>query len=137
MIAFWTKDPAQIDRIFRLSGLMRGKWDERHSSDGRTYGEMTIAKAIEFENLNYVKCEFSENYNLDHETPDSLELDPRALQGFAGKFVELATRYSEGDPAAVLGHVFDEVRGRGRTGCTHDGRRHKTLCKNICGDCWR
>jgi hypothetical protein len=26
--------------------LMRRKWDERHSSDGRTYGQMTIARAI-------------------------------------------------------------------------------------------
>ena len=29
------------DRYFRLSGLMRPKWEEEHSSDGLTYGEMT------------------------------------------------------------------------------------------------
>lgn len=39
-------DPERIDRIFRGSGLMRPKWDERHSSDGRTYGQVTIDKAI-------------------------------------------------------------------------------------------
>ena len=46
-LAFWTaKDAVRMDRLFRQSGLMRDKWDETHSSDGRTYGEMTIDKAI-------------------------------------------------------------------------------------------
>lgn len=39
-------DPARIDRLFRLSCLYRRKWDEVHSGDGRTYGEMTIEKAL-------------------------------------------------------------------------------------------
>lgn len=47
ILAFWTGPcPEQIDRIFRRSGLFRPKWDERHLSDGTTYGEMTIEKAI-------------------------------------------------------------------------------------------
>lgn len=46
-LAFWfVGDAATIDREFRRSGLMRPKWDERHASDGSTYGEMTIRKAI-------------------------------------------------------------------------------------------
>lgn len=44
-LAFYSKDAVQIDRIFRRSGLMREKWDERHGQ--QTYGEMTIAKALE------------------------------------------------------------------------------------------
>jgi putative DNA primase/helicase len=48
--AYWTGgDPARIDRLFRQSGLMRPKWDERHASDGRTYGQITVAKAVESE----------------------------------------------------------------------------------------
>lgn len=43
-LAFYSKDVPQIDRIFRRSGLMREKWDERHGQ--QTYGEMTIAKAL-------------------------------------------------------------------------------------------
>jgi hypothetical protein len=43
-LAFYTKDAAQIDRLFRRSGLMRPKWDERHGE--QTYGESTIAKAL-------------------------------------------------------------------------------------------
>lgn len=46
-LAFWTKkDAGRMDRIFRRSALLRPKWDERHSVDGRTYGEMTIDRAI-------------------------------------------------------------------------------------------
>jgi hypothetical protein len=43
-LAFYTKDNAQIDRLFRQSGLMRPKWDELHGE--QSYGEMTVAKAL-------------------------------------------------------------------------------------------
>jgi len=46
ILAFWTQDPAQIDRIVRSSGLMRDKWDTKHHADGRTYGEATIDNAL-------------------------------------------------------------------------------------------
>jgi primase-polymerase (primpol)-like protein len=45
-LAFYTSDPAQLDRLFRSSGLFRDKWDQRHHGDGRTYGEGTISKAL-------------------------------------------------------------------------------------------
>ena len=46
ILAFYTnKDAAQIDRLFRQSGLMReSKWDRPQS--GSTYGKLTIQKAI-------------------------------------------------------------------------------------------
>jgi len=44
ILAFWTQDQAQIDRIFRQSGLMRAKWERRQS--GSTYGLKTIGKAL-------------------------------------------------------------------------------------------
>ena len=43
-LAFYTKDAGQIDRIFRRSGLMRPKWDEKHGE--KTYGQMTIDNAL-------------------------------------------------------------------------------------------
>jgi len=47
-LSFWTGgDEKQMDRLFRQSGLMRTKWDNVHSSDGSTYGEMTIETAIQ------------------------------------------------------------------------------------------
>ncbi len=44
-LAFWTqKDAKQMDRIFKTSGLYRDKWKEKRGD--KTYGEITIAKAI-------------------------------------------------------------------------------------------
>lgn len=46
-LAFWTgKDAGLMDLLFRQSGLMRPKWDEKHFGDGRTYGQSVIEKAI-------------------------------------------------------------------------------------------
>lgn len=45
MLAFWTRcNAGQMDRLFRLSGLMREKWERRQS--GTTYGALTIQEAI-------------------------------------------------------------------------------------------
>lgn len=47
-LAFWTgKNLEQIDRLFRMSKLYGEKWDEKHSSDGTSYGQMTVSKAVE------------------------------------------------------------------------------------------
>ncbi|MBR2207764.1 MAG: hypothetical protein IJ859_03050 [Synergistaceae bacterium] len=44
-LAYWTNgDTNRIDNIFRQSGLMRDKWDERHGA--QTYGEKTISKVL-------------------------------------------------------------------------------------------
>ena len=44
LLAFYTQDAAQLDRIYRGSGLFRDKWDEKHGAD--TYGARTIEKAL-------------------------------------------------------------------------------------------
>lgn len=62
------KNPEKMDSIFRKSGLYREKWDERHSGDGRTYGEMTIQKAIDGCNQVY--------------TPKRIEESPERLDKF-------------------------------------------------------
>jgi len=47
LLAFWTGGDARwIDRLFRESGLMRSKWDDRHYADGATYGDRTIERAL-------------------------------------------------------------------------------------------
>jgi hypothetical protein len=46
ILANWTeKDANRIDRLFRRSGLMRPKWDERRGE--LTYGQLTIRKVLE------------------------------------------------------------------------------------------
>ena len=48
ILSFWAKkNPGLIDSIFRQTGLFRPKWDEKHYSDGRTYGQETINRATE------------------------------------------------------------------------------------------
>lgn len=47
MLAFYCgPDPARISRLFQQSGLYRQKWDEKHFSNGTTYGEATVEKAL-------------------------------------------------------------------------------------------
>ncbi|ELY41614.1 phage NrS-1 polymerase family protein [Natronorubrum sulfidifaciens] len=47
LLAFWTGgNRMQMDRLFRQSGLIRGKWDDIHHADGSTYGEKTLERAI-------------------------------------------------------------------------------------------
>jgi hypothetical protein len=41
ILSFWTQDPAQLDHLFRRSGLMREKWE---CAD---YGERTVARALD------------------------------------------------------------------------------------------
>ena len=66
ILAFWTGgNRKQIDRIFRTSGLMRDKWDEKRGS--RSYGDNTIEFVLsymtEFYNPNIRKLisDFSDN----------------------------------------------------------------------------
>ena len=51
LIAFYTDDRAQIDRLFRQSALYRPKWDRQ--TGNTTYGLMTIEKAISTRSATY------------------------------------------------------------------------------------
>ena len=46
LLGFWSQDQAQIDRLFRRSGLFREKWDIVHFASGKTYGEATVERAL-------------------------------------------------------------------------------------------
>ena len=46
-LGFWTGgDPERMDRLFRNSGLYRGKWDRVHFANGATYGEVCIGRTL-------------------------------------------------------------------------------------------
>ena len=46
-LAFWCRGNKRLmDKCFRQSNRMRAKWDEKHYSDGRTYGEGLIQTAV-------------------------------------------------------------------------------------------
>ena len=65
ILAFYTRDPAEIDRIFRRSRLYREKWDERHFADGRTYGEATIERALELTLTNHFRARGNRSRHRD------------------------------------------------------------------------
>lgn len=77
ILAFWTGgDATQIDRLFRDSGLIRGKWDEVHFSDGATYGERTIERAIARTQEFYGKEEPWTLFPDGETSPQSTEIGP-------------------------------------------------------------
>ena len=70
-LAFYTRDPDQIDRIYRNSGLGRtdGKWDRVQS--GSTYGRLTIEKALDMVCEQYHGRETAAIPSGKHEALDS------------------------------------------------------------------
>ena len=68
LLAFWTQDKEQIDRLFRKSVLFRDKWNKIHGHDSNgplTYGQMTI---------NYVLKTRRSVYNPRNNTQNKDEL---------------------------------------------------------------
>lgn len=54
ILAFWSdKNKEQMDRIFRSSGLLSQKWDEKLNGDEMTYGEKIIGLAIDMARCTY------------------------------------------------------------------------------------
>ncbi|MFC2027129.1 DUF3631 domain-containing protein [Chloroflexota bacterium] len=85
-LAFWTDgNIAQMDQIFRSSGLMRPKWDERRGEN--TYGQITLEKAIK-----NTKHSYTTESNFPHKTEDTPKgfdlLD--AIISFIRRFVVLS-----------------------------------------------
>ncbi len=50
-VAYFCRNPHVIDEVMRGSGLMREKWDQLHGK--ATYGQRTIAKALEAQTRSY------------------------------------------------------------------------------------
>lgn len=76
ILAFWSGgDKAQIDRLFRDSGLYRPKWDDVHFADGSTYGEKTVERAIQGTSEFYEPPKRDER--AQKEPPESAQIDTR------------------------------------------------------------
>lgn len=77
-----TKNPDVIDRLLRASKLMRPKWDEDHG--GRTYGELTIAKALSNPRSSdsYARDEHATQYDIAVKTVE--EIGPENIFSHAG-----------------------------------------------------
>jgi hypothetical protein len=116
ILAFWSQDPAQLDRLFRRSGLYRDKWERAD------YRERTISRALERGEV-YEPARRTVTIGRNGTTPHDDEaadlpahksvsvapvrpwpaLDDAALYGLAGDVVRTIGPHTEGDPVAVLG----------------------------------
>ena len=127
LITFYAQGRADlIDAVFRRSKLLRGKWDEKHARDGRTYGQMTVMKAIDgkrefFDWDSTIKVEVKSKTSPGAELPppdDSLPwptMGEAAFHGIAGEFVRLIEPHTEADPVALLVQfltMFGSAAGR-------------------------
>ncbi|ELZ68779.1 hypothetical protein C457_10976 [Haloferax prahovense DSM 18310] len=101
LLAFWTGgDTAQMDTLFRQSGLLRAKWDEVHYADGSTYGEKTIERAIEATSEYYDPSPRNESTQAKLETePGTADVDTDEPDRRNAYLIEknqlLSTRVSE------------------------------------------
>ncbi len=123
ILAFWTRNKEQLDRLFRRSALMREKWDEKHYGDGRTYGQGTIDKAIESATETYRQSKRGNRALpgvIDYRaTADGLVWDkptqhgsvPTPLTNFTARIIADVSR----DDGVETSHVFTleaELHGR-------------------------
>ena len=80
MLAFWTQgDAVRMDRLFRVSGLHREKWDARRGS--KTYGERTVDRAIASNTERYVPSSVIPALPLEADAPArEIDLDTPLLE---------------------------------------------------------
>jgi len=72
MLAFWCGNvEEQIDRIFRVSGLMRDKWDRRTGDS--TYGQISIRNAIATNGTIYMPVQDAESVSSAEDEFEDLD----------------------------------------------------------------
>ena len=75
ILMWWCNhDTDKVDQLFRKSARMRDKWDQPHSADGRTYGQLTLENADQTVSGGYVgRTKTTENPdNIDVKSMDDL-----------------------------------------------------------------
>ncbi len=154
MLAFYTQDPQQLDRLFRRSRLFRSKWDERRRQT--TYGALTIQYALDGLSETYTPPAVavsagrrpgkpSEESEESEETPEddspTLETWPdppgeAAYYGLAGDLVRTVEPYTEADPVAILVQTligFGNLIGRGPFFIAEKSRHYTNLFAVLVG----
>jgi hypothetical protein len=133
-LAFWTgPDPGRIDQLFRQSGLMRPKWDERRGQ--QTYGQRTVAKALQGRTEFFTRADMHTKSTHGPSANGHTGQQPlawpkpmadEAFHGVAGEIVHLLEPHSEADPAALQSQLLVACGNAvGRTAHFYaDGRQH-------------
>ena len=119
-LAYWTgNDPYRMDSMFRQSGLIRPKWDEKHGA--QTYGEMTIAEAIRATPTYTPPLRANTNVSTgDKESLQHLSLWTPPITGYeyvaSGLLLDEIARFQK-YPCLLSGfHNFDDAQGGLYTG---------------------
>jgi hypothetical protein len=114
-VAFWTKVPDQIERVWRASKLWRGKGDTH-----RSYAAKTIERAIDRTEETYREAGIKVGSGKVTAPEPTLAPDPvmdgAAYSGVFGEAVALIEPHVESDPAALLLSTitaFGNALGRG------------------------
>ncbi|HNR64710.1 MAG TPA: hypothetical protein PKJ95_00280 [Atribacterota bacterium] len=133
MIAFYTKDEAVIDNIFRQSALYREKWDKE------TYKKSTIKKAIEGQtgtyDPNYGKALFNPS-SVDNTTLAGIEVKPaiksKPLPPSPAGEKEKPVKEKEDKPKKenVALNIFNAIKDREELQTAWDGKKLYILTKN-------
>lgn len=116
-----------MDAAFRESKRMRPKWDEKHYSDGRTYGEATINKALEgcksYYGEKQSKPEWEDPIPFDglHAIP---QFPLHALPNIGRRFVEAVSAIHQVDPG-LPAVIYLAVVSASRMGDEVDLGHHK------------
>lgn len=106
ILAFYTKDAEQMDRLFRGSDLMRDKW-ERNDYRSRTISQALATVTAQYKYKDELKPVADDpdddlGHLLTEKQAWDVKLSQDALYGLAGEVVELISPHSEADPAALL-----------------------------------
>ncbi|PJN50127.1 hypothetical protein PAEVO_51710 [Paenibacillus sp. GM2FR] len=156
MLAFYTRNTEQIDRLFRASGLMREKWERED------YRNRTISKALEGvteqykgkKNISDIEIKSSNNRLTQLQDIDESEyefvfdtvaewdgkLGEMALHGLAGDVVRLIDPHTEADPAALLINfltMFGNMVGTGPHFMVSGGEHRMKLFSVLVGATFR
>ncbi|MBQ3431965.1 MAG: nucleoside triphosphatase [Clostridia bacterium] len=129
-LAFWcNKDAAQIDRLFRKSGLMRDKWDRKQS--GSTYGNITIEKALNMISQTYgdnssVFDDFSDIANMLKEL-DAYRAYPHNDNGTSRLFADVFKDCLRFVPQRKSWYFYDGRRWKADIGGLYAMERCKEL----------
>lgn len=113
-LAFWTgNNEAQMDRIYRTTGLMRDKWDKKHFEDGRTYGQATIEKAIAGTSETYSGP--TQKGTDNHKKSNKRKPRGVTLNDLKGQYDAKVTWIWRKHIAAALSFIFNGREGDGKT----------------------
>jgi hypothetical protein len=118
-LAFWTAgDLDRMDRLFRQSGLMRDKWDEKHGKE--TYGQTTLGKAVARCTNHYEptpKTPYKEELEKiligeRDEEPEEDETEPQILTAVKDSNLKNGTFYTKNGEEERLDRATWTKRGR-------------------------